>query len=327
MTPSFKRLCIVFVIAGVLVATAVCVTVFVSTSSNADTITPLLTLPLPSNTTNNTTNNNTGGAQHNKIAFLFLTRDNLARSDIWQQFLAGHESKYSVFCHPKHPQNVTDPVLKPHVIAEHVDTCWGCIGTVEANMLMMQRALSADVNNQHFVLVSESCVPLCPFATIYAALRPGTTYMSIFQQNFERYDKIIQPTFPKRAFTKHCAQGVVFSREHAEILVNTRHNYLPRWQQVHCVDEHYFCNVLRLQDPHFQEKTALVKITYDKWGKHLLDKKKYRENIDVQMDSYNTMFSVSNKFIDLLRSNKYLFGRKFVARTKVDVTYLLTSLN
>jgi hypothetical protein len=256
-----------------------------------------------------------------KIAFLFLTRNNLKRPEIWESFLKGNESRYTIYCHPKEPEKVSDALLKPNIIPENIETCWGCIGTVEANIVLMQNAL-LDSKNKHFILVSESCIPIASFNNIYNKLT-DKTYISVFQEHLDRYDSCSNKIFPKSEFTKHCAQGIIFNRNHAKSLVDTKTKYLDDWKNVHCVDEHYFSNILRILDNNFNNNIINCKITFDLWSKNKLDKSLYIDNDDITNDSYNTIFSMSNKFINLLRANDYLFARKVNENTKVDINYIL----
>ena len=101
-----------------------------------------------------------------KIAFLFLTYNNIKRPDIWNNFLDSKDSnKFTLYNHAKEPTKVSD-ILKGTQIKEYIDTCWGCFGSVEANILMMKEALK-DPLNKKFMLVSETCVPLVTFDKLY----------------------------------------------------------------------------------------------------------------------------------------------------------------
>jgi len=108
-----------------------------------------------------------------KIAFLFLTYNNLKRPDIWNKFLdidenrsSKYSNKFSIYNHSKEQDKVTDTLLIGRHIPENIDTCWGCFGAVEANILMMKSALQ-DPLNKKFILVSESCAPIISFDRLY----------------------------------------------------------------------------------------------------------------------------------------------------------------
>ena len=59
-----------------------------------------------------------------KIAFLFLTRDNVHHPDIWKRYFKGHQKKINIYCHPKEPEKVTVDWQKKHIIPNLVETGW-----------------------------------------------------------------------------------------------------------------------------------------------------------------------------------------------------------
>ena len=70
-----------------------------------------------------------------KIAFLFLTLDNINWPIFWNKYFKGNESKYSIYVHPKFPEKVTIPWMKKNIIKDLVNTQWGII--VEAYINLM----------------------------------------------------------------------------------------------------------------------------------------------------------------------------------------------
>ena len=47
-----------------------------------------------------------------KIAFLFLTIDNVKFPKIWDYYFKNNLNKINIYCHPKNPENVTIPWQK-----------------------------------------------------------------------------------------------------------------------------------------------------------------------------------------------------------------------
>jgi len=45
--------------------------------------------------------------KNKKIAFLFLTLSNPNFPDIWDKYFKGNEDKYSIYIHPKNPNEVS----------------------------------------------------------------------------------------------------------------------------------------------------------------------------------------------------------------------------
>jgi hypothetical protein len=78
--------------------------------------------------------------------------------------MTGHEDKISIFCHPKNPEKVETPWLRDRIIPNLVETSWGKI--TDAYFSLIHEALK-DPNNQKFIVISESCLPLKSFDELY----------------------------------------------------------------------------------------------------------------------------------------------------------------
>ena len=101
-----------------------------------------------------------------KIAFLFLTIDNLKHPKIWDKFFDEvDKKKYNIYTHPKNANKVTNKLLKSnHLIETPVNTKHGYL--VEAMVLLMGTALK-DKENKYFIFVSDSCIPIKNFDRVY----------------------------------------------------------------------------------------------------------------------------------------------------------------
>jgi hypothetical protein len=281
---------------------------------------------------------------NNKIAFLFLTYNNLKRPDIWNKFLdinsekntdnnntSKYDNKYSIYLHAKEPEKVTDFILQGKHIPEHIDTCWGCFGSVEANILMMKEALK-DPMNTKFILVSDSCIPIVSFDTFYNEVMKDEKCRIKFWVNFrdnsiDRYDKIINPSFEKNRFLKHDAQGLIFNRENAQYLVDTLYENKHNWINVNNVDEHYFGTVLTLKNSLFNSNNYNNRTCYNTWYKDELDNTKINNNDILDFNnkvgySPGIFTIISNNAIDELRDKNYILIRKVDSNTKIDIDYI-----
>ena len=266
-----------------------------------------------------------------KIAFLFLTYNNLNRPDIWNKFLDSKTNSFTIYNHAKEPANVTDSLLSKKHISENIETCWGCFGTVEANILMLKEALK-DKLNKKFILVSDSCIPIVPFDDLYKELmKDDKSIINIFYNQMQRYDQIVKPQFSKDKFTKSAAQGLVFNRKHAELLVTSLEHYKNDWKNMECVDEHYFCNILRELDPNFELNNKNNKFTFDIWDKDEIWNKNENININNEIIFDTKLFAsiqyMSNKAINNIRRHNFMFARKVIKNTEIDVDYILSLLN
>ena len=51
-----------------------------------------------------------------KIAFLFLTINDINFPEIWEYYFKNNYDKISIYCHPKYPENIKTPWLKKNII-------------------------------------------------------------------------------------------------------------------------------------------------------------------------------------------------------------------
>ncbi|MFS8028823.1 putative glycosyl transferase, family 14 [Helianthus anomalus] len=119
-----------------------------------------------------------------KVAFMFLTRGPVVLSPLWERFFKGNDGLFSIYVHSSDSSaNVTvpeDSVFYGRRIPSK-DVEWGKVNMIEAERRLLANAL-LDFSNQRFVLLSESCIPLFNFSTVY-------TYLINSKHNFvESYD-------------------------------------------------------------------------------------------------------------------------------------------
>ncbi|KAF0920253.1 hypothetical protein E2562_034103 [Oryza meyeriana var. granulata] len=107
-----------------------------------------------------------------KVAFLFLVRNQLPLRPLWEKFFAGHKHElYSIYVHSYPPFAAslpTDSVFYGSMIPSQ-KTSWGDANLVEAERRLLANAL-LDLSNERFALLSESCIPIYDFPTVYAHL-------------------------------------------------------------------------------------------------------------------------------------------------------------
>jgi hypothetical protein len=122
----------------------------------------------------------------NKIAFLFLTIDNLKHSSTWAEYFNGvDKKKYNVYVHSKYPDKVSDDILKENIIDDLVGTKHGFL--VEAMVKLMDAGLK-DKDNKFFVFASDSCVPIKQFDMMYdEVFKIGKSIVG--KMFLKRYDK------------------------------------------------------------------------------------------------------------------------------------------
>lgn len=103
-----------------------------------------------------------------KVAFLFLTRNNTNQSLLWEQYFQNNHDKFNIYCHPKYPSQVSDTFLSNNIIPDIQET--NHVKLYDAIIQLLKFALGDDKNNIYFILLSESCIPIKTFNKLYSFL-------------------------------------------------------------------------------------------------------------------------------------------------------------
>jgi hypothetical protein len=278
-----------------------------------------------------------------KIAFLFLTYNNLKKPDIWNKFFdivdndinkSKYKNKFTIYNHSKEPEKVSDLLLKDKHIPEHIDTCWGCPNLVEANILMMKEALK-DPLNKKFILVSNSCIPVVSFDKFYnEVMKDDNSRINIHNSNNDRYYSLKNPPFSISEFVKHSGSGIIINLKHAKLLVSDIDNFKNIWNVSNIADEHYIGTTLKLLDKDFDNTNNIIKNTFDIWSRNKLQldnicNKNINKNDTICNNIYDyavspsTIKYISNEMINEIRDKKFLLIRKVDNTTEIDINYIL----
>ena len=205
-----------------------------------------------------------------KIAFLFLTIDNPHFPKLWDSYFRGNKEKYTIYIHPKNRENVTWKTK--NIIKNLQETEWGFI--VHAYIELF-RAAYQDPENQKFVTISESDVPIQSFSKFYddcmSDNRSWIKFKKIKNYNWkERINKQPKKNRPKH-FIKHLARFCL-NREHVkQLLQKNKEQQLEFFYRMHVGDE-FFLSVLY---PIHNVKNFAV--TYDDWKYVKIELQKIKE--------------------------------------------------
>jgi Core-2/I-Branching enzyme len=184
-----------------------------------------------------------------KLAFCFLTRSNLNQPIAWNRFFSNADpEQYKIYSHAKYPAAVSDDILTSNQIVETIPTKPGHVSIVLATAKLFEAALEDDEENTYFILLSESAIPIKPFASVIQELtRAGRRSVIPFSvpalgsEHQLRLNAVVDPqVFAAEWF--HHGQWIVLHRSHVDALLRT-----PRYamfERVFAADEHYFMNVL-----------------------------------------------------------------------------------
>ncbi|KAJ0677857.1 putative glycosyl transferase, family 14 [Helianthus annuus] len=191
---------------------------------------------------------------------------------------------------------------------------WGKVNMIEAERRLLANAL-LDFSNQRFVLLSESCIPLFNFTTIYS-------YLINSNQNFVesydlmspvgrgRYNRRMYPTIKLHDWRKG-SQWFEMDRDLALEVISDA-TYFPVFQR-YCngscyADEHYLPTLITKK---FGSRNSGRTLTFVDWSKGGPHPARYTRN------------DVTIQFLEKLRSTNYceyngrknqtchLFARKF----------------
>ena len=195
-----------------------------------------------------------------KIAFLFLTLDNINWPIFWDKYFNGHSSKYNIYVHPKYPEKVTVPWMKKNIIKNLVPTEWGII--VQAYINLMEEAMK-DPKNMKFITISESCIPYQSFDDFYNFLKKDNIKTSYIKnlpiKGYDWKERIKKQKGYKniKNWNKHLARFCL-SRYHVQILLQKKEE-LKLFYKMHVADE-FFLSLL--------PSKKFIKdfsVTYDNW--------------------------------------------------------------
>ncbi|KAL8505314.1 hypothetical protein ACS0TY_016524 [Phlomoides rotata] len=157
-----------------------------------------------------------------KIAFLFLTPGALPFEKLWDKFFQGHEGRFSVYVHASKdkPVHFSRYFINREIRSSKV--VWGKISMVDAERRLIGNALQ-DPENMHFVLLSDSCIPLRDFDYVYNYLMyTNVSFVDCFEDpgphGSGRYSENMLPEVEKKDFRKG-AQWFTMKRQHAIIVM------------------------------------------------------------------------------------------------------------
>lgn len=263
-----------------------------------------------------------------KVAFLFLTRGPLPLAPLWERFFRGHEGLYSIYVHAL-PGYHRRSFLEGRQIPSQ-EVSWGSITLVDAEKRLLANAL-LDWSNERFVLVSESCIPVFNFRTVYEYL-VNSAHSHVESYNLDvpqcagRYNPRMAPHVEEEHWRKG-SEWFELSRDLAvDVLADRRYYALFRH---HCTpscypDEHYIPTFLHLRHGPRNANRTLTWVDWSRGGPH---------------PARFGKASVTRDFIAAIRNNGtrclynakpttvcYLFARKFAPSALPTLLNLTTTL-
>ncbi|XP_042991881.1 glycosyltransferase BC10 isoform X1 [Carya illinoinensis] len=292
-------------------------------------------------------------SESSKIAFMFLTPGSLPFEKLWDKFFYGHEDKFSVYVHAskEKPIHVSGHFANRDIHSDQlimVQVIWGKISMVDAERRLLAYALQ-DPANQHFVLLSDSCVPLHNFDYIYNYLmHTNISFVDCFQDpgphGNGRYSEHMLPEIEKKDFRKG-AQWFSMKRQHAVIVLadylyysKFRDYCKPGLEGRNCIaDEHYLPTFFHIVDP---GGIANWSITHVDWSERKWHPKSYKAR-DITEELLKNITSIDESVHVTSDEKKevqrwpclwngeqrpcYLFARKFYPEALDNLLHLFSN--
>ncbi|KAF3431897.1 hypothetical protein FNV43_RR26633 [Rhamnella rubrinervis] len=255
-----------------------------------------------------------------KIAFMFLTRGRLPLAPLWERFFNGNEGLYSIYLHAS-PEFTYEPpkssvFYKRRIPSKPVE--WGKTTMVDAERRLLANAL-LDFSNERFVLLSETCIPLFNFTTVYNYLvNSKQSFLSSFDDPTNvgrgRYNKRMWPAVSLSDWRKGSQWFEVHRKLAVEIVSDDI--YYPTFKE-HCrppcyMDEHYLATLVNKISTNMTCNRSITWVDWSRGGSHpaLFVRKDVSEAfIDRIKNGFNCTYN------DGMSSICFIFARKFHSST------------
>lgn len=251
-----------------------------------------------------------------KVAFMFLTKGPVLMAPLWERFFQGHEGLYSIYVHSSPSYNESEPespVFHGRRIPSK-DVQWGNTNIIEAERRLLANAL-LDISNQRFVLLSESCIPIFDFSTVYTYLMNSTknhvdSYVLDGPVGNGRYNPRMRPVIKIEQWRKG-SQWFEMDRDLAIEVVSDQ-EYFPVFQK-YCkgrcyADEHYLPTFVSMKHSERNSNRSLTWVDWSRGGAH--PAKFLRREVTVEF--LERMRSGSKCVYNANSTNTcFLFARKF----------------
>ncbi|KAH6810089.1 core-2/I-branching beta-1 [Perilla frutescens var. frutescens] len=255
-----------------------------------------------------------------KIAFMFLTRGRLPLAPLWEMFFKGNEGLLSIYLHTL-PEFAYEPSNSSAFYNRRIPSKlvqWGKPSMIDAEKRLLANAL-LDFSNERFILLSESCIPLFNFSTIYDYLtNSDRSFLSAFDDprpiGRGRYNRRMGPAIELSDWRKG-SQWFEANRELALAIISDV-TYYPIFRN-YCMppcymDEHYFPTLVTKVCPNLTSNRTITWTDWTGGGSHPA---LFKAN-DVTEGFLNRVrFGFNCTYNGEVSSVCFLFARKFHPNT------------
>jgi hypothetical protein len=204
----------------------------------------------------------------NKIAFCFLLYNNVKHQAIWEGFFKQDlNNTHNIYSHIKNIDENTAPWLLTNK-AKKVSTEWCGESLVKAWLNLLKKAIE-DKSNKFFILVSDQCIPLYNYPTIYKKLiTVNKSWLNIDKNNKSIGDIGLQYADQWAIYNRYCAHLLIklFNTESGKKYLTFMRQANKTGEMIYCPDEIYPINwFLHKLGPKFKEQVYLHQSTFTHW--------------------------------------------------------------
>jgi hypothetical protein len=218
-----------------------------------------------------------------QLAFLFLTRGEVHHPKIWEEYWMQVGQRPRILAHTKDTTLLSgESFLSDRQISDKVETAWGELSIVHATLALLRAALQ-DPETTHFILVSESCVPVRPFGQLRVNLRRDSR-SRLHVWSLDEVKRAGNRYKLKRLLRLHgISMDLAFFQEQwmclnrEDALTVTRKDWTACFQQVEAADECYFATVLAASGKSLSKGTVNRAITWTDWQQGAAHPEEYTE--------------------------------------------------
>ena len=244
-----------------------------------------------------------------KIAFCFLIYDKINNEELWNHFFKNvDKTKYSIYIHYKEDKQLK--YFNSYKIKDIVETKWCGDSLVKAQNKLLEHAIK-DSNNEHFIFVSNSCIPLKSFDHIYNTLDTNYSYFNKSKSFIKEFNSSIK--------AYKASQWCILNRKHSlKILENYKilNTIFERFKKINtrvCPDEYSYITLLYYlkleKELILTQNLSSGATTFTGW-KDMSNYKDFKNSSKKgQPNSYS---NIAKEELDFLIKSKSLFGRKFI---------------
>ena len=262
-----------------------------------------------------------------KLAFLFLIYDEINQEELWHKYFRKiDKAKYNVYIHYKY--NKPLEYFEACKIDETVQTDYADLSLVKAQNTLLREALK-DTENERFIFLSNSCVPLKKFDYIYNELfAKDLCFFNMAREGhiFEngRGDKLAK--YFGKENVKKASQWSILTREIAQDLAESDDLLESLYEsgKKGLADEYFYISYL-----YFLNKQSCIHsfhyevvncTTFEYWNdrEYISDGEFTSTHPPEWERRLKTFYDISDKELLFLFHAPCLFGRKFSRDCTVD---------